>query len=107
MNARSEVSLRSMEVRRILVRKARLTSKGQVTIPVDVRRALGLEDGDQVVFEVTEEGAYLRRAPTAADLMGSVPALGMDWKTAREIAWKKVGERFRGSSATRTSSSDS
>ncbi|MDR3294741.1 MAG: AbrB/MazE/SpoVT family DNA-binding domain-containing protein [Clostridiales Family XIII bacterium] len=29
---------------------ARLSSKGQVTIPVDIRRKLGLREGDKVVF---------------------------------------------------------
>ena len=29
---------------------ARISSKGQVTIPVDVRRKLGLREGDKVVF---------------------------------------------------------
>ncbi len=35
--------------------RATLTSKGQITIPQDVRRRLGLKQGDQVVF-VTENG---------------------------------------------------
>ena len=29
---------------------ARISSKGQVTIPVDIRRKLGLKEGDKVVF---------------------------------------------------------
>ncbi len=36
--------------------RAKVTSKGQVTIPVEVRRALGIEEGDQLVFEVA--GGY-------------------------------------------------
>ena len=32
-----------------------LTSKGQVTIPTDVRRLLGLKPGDQVAFVVAEQ----------------------------------------------------
>lgn len=35
--------------------RATITSKGQVTIPQEVRQRLGLKQGDQVVF-VTENG---------------------------------------------------
>ncbi|PYQ67826.1 MAG: hypothetical protein DMF53_01070 [Acidobacteria bacterium] len=32
---------------------ARVTSKGQVTIPADIRNALTIEQGDDLVFELT------------------------------------------------------
>lgn len=32
-------------------REARITSKGQITVPKAVRHALGLKPGDKVVFE--------------------------------------------------------
>lgn len=35
---------------------ARITSKGQVTIPKEVRERLGLEEGEDVVFRVNEDG---------------------------------------------------
>ena len=31
---------------------ARITSKGQVTIPVEIRKRLGLSDGQLVIFEL-------------------------------------------------------
>jgi antitoxin PrlF len=34
--------------------KATITSKGQVTIPVDVRNQLGLESGDRIEFSLNE-----------------------------------------------------
>lgn len=37
----------------------RVTQKGQVTIPLQVRRALGIETGTDVSFELDEEGARL------------------------------------------------
>ncbi|RAS15463.1 AbrB/MazE/SpoVT family DNA-binding domain-containing protein [Paraburkholderia bryophila] len=38
---------------------ATITSKGQVTIPVDVRNQLGLEAGDRIEFSFNEEtGRY-------------------------------------------------
>jgi len=43
----------------VLSVNATLTSKGQITIPVQVRRALGAAAGDKLTFETTAEGAVL------------------------------------------------
>jgi AbrB family looped-hinge helix DNA binding protein len=32
-------------------KEAKLTSKGQVTVPKEIRRALGVKTGDKLVFE--------------------------------------------------------
>ncbi len=37
---------------------ATLTSKGQITIPADVRRALNVEAGDRVEFVQVEPGRF-------------------------------------------------
>ena len=37
----------------------RVTQKGQVTIPLEVRRALGIHPGSDVEFELDEHGARL------------------------------------------------
>jgi antitoxin PrlF len=37
---------------------ATLTSKGQITIPLEVRKSLGLETGDRVEFVAEEKGVY-------------------------------------------------
>jgi len=36
---------------------AKITSKGQITIPVDVRRKMNLKDGDKVIF-IEQNGRY-------------------------------------------------
>ncbi|HEY2445320.1 MAG TPA: AbrB/MazE/SpoVT family DNA-binding domain-containing protein [Rhizomicrobium sp.] len=41
---------------------SRLTSKGQATIPVEVRRALNLAAGDRVAFRVANGKVTLRKA---------------------------------------------
>lgn len=41
----------------------RVTSKGQVTIPQEVRRQLGIEPGTEVEFEVREGVVRLVRLP--------------------------------------------
>ncbi len=71
---------------------ARITSKGQVTIPKSVREALNLGEGDQVVFRVIEGGrAILARTPDLLDLAGSVPVpadvRGLPWEEIRRRAW--------------------
>lgn len=42
----------------------RVTSKGQVTIPLAVRKRLGIRPGSDVDFELDERGARLVRAKT-------------------------------------------
>jgi antitoxin PrlF len=37
-------------------KQAKVTSKGQITIPREVRRRLGVRAGDRVVFEEREDG---------------------------------------------------
>jgi len=41
---------------------ATVTSKGQITIPADVRRRLGLESGDRVEFVEVEGGFAIKPA---------------------------------------------
>ncbi|MEO3389181.1 AbrB/MazE/SpoVT family DNA-binding domain-containing protein [Mesorhizobium sp. CAU 1741] len=40
----------------------RVTEKGQVTIPKNIRRHLGIAPGSEVEFVFTDEGALLRKA---------------------------------------------
>jgi antitoxin PrlF len=46
----------------------KITSKGQVTIPKEIRDELGIEPGDEIAFEETDSGYVIRKeAPTTAD----------------------------------------
>ncbi|MFC7157911.1 AbrB/MazE/SpoVT family DNA-binding domain-containing protein [Halomarina halobia] len=40
---------------------SRVTSKGQVTIPKEIRERLGIRAGDEVAFEETDEGYVIRK----------------------------------------------
>lgn len=71
---------------------ARVSSKGQITIPKSVREALRLSEGDQVVFRLIEgERAILARTPDLLELAGSVPVpaevRGLSWDEIRRRAW--------------------
>ncbi len=66
---------------------ARLSSKGQLTVPKSVREALSLGEGDQVIFRIEGERAVLARTPKLLDLAGSVPVpaekQGLPWEEVR------------------------
>lgn len=47
--------------------RMRVTSKGQVTIPKDVRQRLGIEPGSEVEFVVGDDGVRLVKKPGAGD----------------------------------------
>lgn len=85
------VPLHSVESKERLVdTSARLTSKGQITIPKAVRDALELNEGDVLIFRVNGRQATVTRSPSLIELAGSfeVPAAlrGMSWTEVREAA---------------------
>jgi antitoxin PrlF len=45
-------------------KKARITSKGQITVPRDIRRALGVRPGDRLLFESDDSGVRVRPVRT-------------------------------------------
>lgn len=49
----------------------RVTRKGQVTIPVDIRRKFDFAEGSEVEFQVTGDCVQIRRVPSVFDLAGS------------------------------------
>ena len=54
--------------------KATITSKGQITIPKEVRQALALAAGHRVSFQVREDGVVEMR-PETVDLMSLFGAI--------------------------------
>jgi antitoxin PrlF len=69
---------------------AKVSSKGQITIPKQVRQGLGLRPGDKVVFRVQGDRAVLAKTPDLLELAGSVnvPAAkrGTPWDEVRRQA---------------------
>ena len=41
-------------------KEAKITSKGQITVPLDIRRVLGVKPGDRLVFETAGENVSVR-----------------------------------------------
>jgi antitoxin PrlF len=64
----------------------RVTQKGQVTIPLPVRRALGINPGSDVEFELDEQGARLLvNADQAAQEISRMRGAGASEMTTEEI----------------------
>ena len=57
---------------------ASLTSKGQITVPIEVREDLGLKAGDRISFIKGEHGEYIMKAKTGSimNLRGCVKWTG-------------------------------
>lgn len=72
--------------------RATITSKGQITIPVEIRRELGLEEGAQVEFIVNAQ-QRLELIPRNRDLRalrGSIqPARAVSSEAMREVVAKQ------------------
>lgn len=79
--------------------RARLSSKGQLTVPAEIRKQYGLSTGDEVEFIAEKKGAYIvplkRRG--LLELSGTLPAT-KQWpgmRRARAIAGQKRGAELR------------
>jgi len=79
--------------------KAKLTFKGQVTIPKRIREALSIVEGDSVIFSMEGDHAVVKPLKKTAlgDFYGSFPATrpypGSD--AMRKEIHKKMAQRFR------------
>jgi antitoxin PrlF len=68
-----------------------VTSKGQVTIPVEVRRHLGITANDKIAFTIDSEGVVrltVPRYPNIAALRGAAGKLDrqLSWRQMQQIA---------------------
>lgn len=70
---------------------ATVSSKGQITVPLSVRKALALRAGDTVVFRVEGSRAVLARTPDLLALAGSVSVPAAQ----RGTPWTEVLQRTR------------
>ena len=77
--------------------RAKVTSKGQVTIPKSVREALELQEGDELLFRVEPRRALVAKTPDFLDLAGAVGVPS----AKRGTPWDEVLRRTRSGRAGR------
>ena len=59
--------------------QGRITAKSQTTVPLPVRRALGLGPGDAIVWAVEDGRAVMTRAPVVIDPFANPLATFTEW----------------------------
>ncbi len=74
-----------------------VTKKGQVTIPKQVRKALGLKERDRVAINIEGEKAVIRKVPSLLEMQGSVRVP----KDAKGLTWKQIERRAHEYQASR------
>jgi antitoxin PrlF len=78
-----------------LMKQAKVTSKGQITIPIEIRRALGVGPGDRLVFE-NDSGSIQVRAAARSSQLAKYRGIGnpkMPSGRKAIVAWLR---KFRG-----------
>lgn len=68
-----------------IIETSKITSKGQVTIPNQVRKILNLEQGSTVIFGIGKEGVVLLPCKVIADL----PYTPKEWAKIEKIVAEK------------------
>lgn len=74
---------------------ARVTSKGQITMPKAVRETLSIYPGDKVAFTVEDGTVGVRGINLSLDdIIGSIKPVhgtdGSDWDLIRQEAWDEA-----------------
>jgi antitoxin PrlF len=87
----------------MVTRTTTVTRKGQVTIPIDIRRSLDLKEGDRVAVEQQGEAVLLRRATSVAERTAGILAR---YQLAKPLSAEEERARFEQGVAGEVSGTD-
>lgn len=71
-----------------------LTSKGQITIPKEVRERLGVQEGDRIVFQFDKQGRVVLQ-PESRDPLGNLLGLLRHRAKDRPATVEEMNEAIR------------
>jgi AbrB family looped-hinge helix DNA binding protein len=83
-------------------RQTTITRKGQITIPIEIRRALELNEGDQINVERQGEAVILRRGASVADRTAGLLA---SYRKPEPLAVEEERAAFEGAVADEVAAS--
>ncbi|MCL1899802.1 MAG: type II toxin-antitoxin system PrlF family antitoxin [Promicromonosporaceae bacterium] len=77
---------------------ATVTTKGQITLPVSIRKALGIGKGDRLTFALKDNKVEIERVPNFLDLAGSIPVppelRGLPWEEVRRRTYEARAQEW-------------
>ena len=78
---------------------ASVSSKGQITMPIEVRKHLGVKQGDKVAFVLDDEGTItveVPKYPTIVSLRGAAGSLSkpMNWSDIEAVVREERASRY-------------
>jgi antitoxin PrlF len=82
----------------MVIGTSKISSKGQVVIPLEIRKHLGLQEGDSIKFVVDDDGMLQAKIIKKSDLMslnGIVKAKGdtSNYEKVRREAYEERSQR--------------
>ena len=84
----------------MIIEKTKITGKGQIQLPVRIRRAIGAKNGDEILFKLTDKGdilVELIKKRRISDFAGTLPVkkpfpgIDEEEKNTRQIIAEKMG----------------
>lgn len=77
-----------------MVVTAKITSKGQITLPKEVRKLLDVHEGGVVVFEKEDDKIVIKPAKTIKEFKGVLKGKGnVDFDEMRKKAKEHIGKK--------------
>ncbi|SFV05178.1 AbrB/MazE/SpoVT family DNA-binding domain-containing protein [Alicyclobacillus macrosporangiidus] len=83
----------------MMVMEARISKQGQITVPAKVRSALGVKEGDAILFYVEGDQVVVKGAPKRklSSIIGVLPKPNrpLDMAAVREAWARRVVEEYQ------------
>ncbi len=81
-----------------MIEESKISKKGQITIPKDVREKLGLKGGDKVIFESIAQGILIRKKEDLDinKILNEITGMWKDHPLFKDKTTKEIIEIMRG-----------
>jgi AbrB family looped-hinge helix DNA binding protein len=81
-----------------MIEESKISRKGQITIPKDIRKKMGLKAGDKVVFESFAEGILIRKKEESdyQKILDDIVGIWEDHPLFRDKNTEEIIEIMRG-----------